>query len=379
MWLTARDYLHAGKFKEAEDMFLQAYQGLCHVLGNTNEDTVKAAYNLAGLYADSGRAKEADDIIEKVIQSHIDQWGYQDKRTQQNVLHAVELLNGWNRQADALALLSLSKELLGPSSSPPNRRRVRNQAKKKGKAVQRSVRAPDRPDLDEVTEALLADLNPAKVDYGLGVARTHIAAKDQAAEGLLLAIIAQSEGHPGLSVQHLKSRAELLKLYHDLDVAHEHKNAFENAFLTLQKAWEDYDWEEEKIESLDFLEAALQLIANMLKSGYKTEARRMFLEASEKASTVFGSDDERTVWVLITIGLVYQTYMTWDYAEDWFEEAFAAALRNQAWGPKDGIVRSLQNAMEKRHFSYVSDEGRPFKTIFGVSGIKIMPGRLHLE
>lgn len=111
------------------------------------------------------------------------------------------------------------------------------------------------------------------------------------------------------------------------------------------------------------MEAALQFVANMLKCGYRTQASRMFLEASEKASAVFESDDERTVLVLITTGLVYQTHMTWDDAEDWVEEAFAAALRNKDWGPKDGIVMSLQNAMDHHHFSYVSNEGRQFKTI----------------
>lgn len=379
MWRTARDYRDTGKFEEAEDMFLQAFLGLCHVLGNTNEDTVKVAYNLAGLYADSGRMKEAVDMIEKVIQNHINQWGYEDKRTQQNVLHAVELLNGWNRQADALALLSLSEELLRSSSCSHNVRRAHNQANKKGKAVERFIPTDSRPGLAGVAETLLTDLNPARVDYGLGVARARIAAKDQAAEGLLLAMIAQCEDQPNLDVQHLKARAELLRLYDKLGMADEHKDAFEYALESLKKAWEAYSWEDEKIESLDFMEAALQLVANMLKCGYKIQARRMFLEASEKASAVFGSDDERTVWVLITIGLVYQTHTTWDDAEDWFEEAFAAALRNKDWGPKDGIVMSLQNAMDHHHFSYVLDEGRPFKTIFGVSGIKISPGRLHLE
>ncbi len=378
MWRTARDYRNASKIADAEDMFLQVFLDSCHLLGNTNEDTVKVAYNLADLYADSGRMKEAVDMIEKIIQNHMEQWGYEDKRTQQNVLHAIELLNGWNRQADALALLSLSRELLHSSSSH-RVRRTHNHSNKKGKAVQRPIPADSRPDLAEVTESILADLNPARVDYGLGVARTHIAAKDQAAEGLLLAMIAQCEEHPNLGIQHLKARAELLKLYDKLGTANHHKDAFENALRALKMAWEAYNWEEEKIESLDFMEAALQLVANMLKCGYKIQARRMFLEASEKASTVFGPDDERTVWVLITIGLVYQTHMTWGDAEDWFEEAFAAAMRNKDWGPKDGIVRSLQNALDHHHFSYVSDEGRPFKTIFGVSGIKITPGRLHLE
>ncbi|PMD25575.1 hypothetical protein NA56DRAFT_565482, partial [Hyaloscypha hepaticicola] len=271
MWRRARDYRNAGKIADAEDMFVQVFLGSCHLLGNTNGDTVKVAYNLADLYAESGRMNEAVDMIEKTIQNHMEQWG------------------------------------------------------------------------------------------------------------LLLAMITQCEEHPNLVVQHLKARAELLKLYDKLGTASHHKDAFENALRALKRAWEAYNWEEEKIESLDFMEAALQLVANMLKCGYRTQARRMFLEASEKASTVFGPDDERTVWVLITIGLVYQTHMTWSDAEDWFEEAFAAAMRNKDWGPKDGIVRSLQNALDHHHFSYVSDEGRPFKTIFGVSGIKITPGRLHLE
>jgi hypothetical protein len=71
--------------------------------------------------------------------------------------------------------------------------------------------------------------------------------------------------------------------------------------------------------------------------------------------------------------------MTWDDAEEWFEQAFAAACRNKNWGPKDGITRSFQHALDHSHFSYVCDKGRPFKTVFGVSWIKIIPGRLHLE
>ena len=118
-------------------------------------------------------------------------------------------------------------------------------------------------------------------------------------------------------------------------------------------------------------------MANALKYGYHKEAQTLFREASEKSSDVFGWEDERTVWVNITIGLVYQTHTTWDEAEEWFDKAYTAAL---AWGrPKDGIVRSLENAQNHHHFSYVSDEGRPFKTIFGVSGVVIRPGRLHLE
>ena len=379
MWRKAINCRNAGRSNEAEEILNQVFLGMGHVLGKTNMDTVKVAYNLADIYADSGRMNEAIDIIEKMIDHHLITYGCKDRRTQQHVLHAVELLNGWNRQADALGLLSLSKELLHTSSATPKARKADSHTNKKGKAAQRSTENGSRGELSEAVHSVLEDSSPAGIDYGLGVVRTHVSAKDRAAEDLLQAIILQCQDNPELDVQHLKAQAELLRLYERLDKANEHESAFVDALKHLEKAWEAYAWKEDSIESFDFLEAALQLVANLLKCGYERQARRMFGEASAKASALFGSSDERTVWVLITIGLVYQTHKTWNDAEDWFEEAFSAALANREWGPKDGIVRSLQNAMDHHHFSYVSDEGRPFKSIFGVSGIKIMPGRLHLE
>ena len=375
----ARDSRNAGALDEAENMFQQTLIGMNHVRGKTNEDTVKVAYNLADLYADSGRMEDAVGILEKVIQNHISRYGLEDAKTQQNVLHAVELLNGWNRHTDALSLLSLAKELLGSSSSARNPRVGERFANRKRKAIQKSFNNNSQTDISRATESVLENASPDKVDYGLIVARTHVAAKDRSVEGLLLATISQCEHKPDLSVQYLKAHAELLKLYESLGQADKHEAAFENALASLKSTWEAYKWEEKEIERFDFMEAALQLINNIFKCGYHTQAWPMFRAIADTASNVFGYDDERTVWILISIGLVYQTHMTWDSAEQWFDEAFAAALANKAWGPKDGIVRSLENAREHHHFSYTSDEGRPYKTIFGVSGITIRPGRLHLE
>lgn len=379
MWRTALASRDRGGVDEAENMLHQVSLGLSHVLGMTNEDTIKAAYNLADLYAGTGRMEKAVDMIETVIQNHIDTYGYEDKRTQQNILHAVELLNGWNREADALGLLSLSKELLHSSQSLHNARTVDSQANKNEKVVQMPHLSRSRSDLSRIIQPVSGYLSSVEADHGLRVARTHVAAKDGAAESLLLTMISQCENRPDLLIQHLKAQAELLKLYEKTDQTDVHELAFVNALKLLNEIWKLYTWDEDETESFDFMEAVLQLIANLLKSGYRDQAKRNFRTASEKACEVFGSDDERTVWALITIGLVYQTHMTWYDAEEWFEGAFAAALANKEWGPKDGIVMSLQNAMDHHHFSYVSDKGRPFKTVFGVSGIKIRPGRLHLE
>lgn len=378
MWGTALRCRDTGDSAQAENMLSRVVTGLSHVIGKTNANTIKAAYHLADIHAKSGQMGHATDLLEKAMNDHLEVYGRRDARTQQNVLHAVELLNGWNREADALGLLSRSKELLESSPSTRNTPKASKRASRKGKATQKSIRDDgSHPDLAGVTQSVIEDVSPTQVDYGLGVARTHVAMKDRATENLLRTIISHCELNPALSVQHLKGLAELLDLYGKLGQATYHRAEFRDALDHVQKALEDYDWKEESIESFDFMEAALQLVANALKYGYHKEAKTLFREASLKSSVVFGWEDERTVWVNITIGLVYQTHTTWDEAEEWFEEAYAAAV---TWGrPKDGIVRSLENARNHHHFSYVSDEGRPFKTIFGVSGLVIRPGRLHLE
>ena len=105
MWRTALRSRDNGRFDEAEAMLHQVSLGLRHVPGKTHEDTVKVSCNLADLYAHSGRMDEAVDMIEILMQTHIDTYGYEDRRTQQISFHAVKLQNGWNREADALGLI----------------------------------------------------------------------------------------------------------------------------------------------------------------------------------------------------------------------------------------------------------------------------------
>lgn len=291
-------------------------------------------------------------------------------------LQLEEILNGWNRHAEALGMLSRSKELLGTSGldqRSPRKAKTRRHAREK----ERSTGA------DEVSQILATEFNdsdPDKISWALKVARRVVLARSENAEMLLRAIITHCEIYPNENLrQHLVARGELLALYEKLDVADQRVAAFESAMNALKQTWDLVDWDEDRLEHFEIMEASLQLIANLLKSGYKNEARRFFEEAVELAAKTFGTTDERTIWILIAIGIVYQTHMGWSDARDWFEQAFAAALDEWGPDPKEGIVRSLQVALDREHFSYVSDEGRPYKTVFGVSGIRIMPGRLHLE
>ncbi|KAK8084450.1 hypothetical protein PG997_005721 [Apiospora hydei] len=378
MWHVARSQQDAGRHQDAETTFRQVLDGMNHVLGQTNEDTVQVAYQLADLYATTGQKEAAVDVVDALMQAHARIWGYEDIRTQKNTLKTVEILNSWGRHEDALGLLSLSKELLQTSNSRGNsdaglRRRD------KGKGVQNRRDNTLIPNTAGTSHSGLAALTPPEIDHQLGDLRARVAAKDLASQNILAAIIAQCEGQQGFRLQELKAHGELVILYHKLDLFDMSQSACNYALQSLHNAWNTFNWDEGEVESFDFMEVVMQLAANVLKSGHRREAKKVFRQVADKATDTFGADDERTVWVLITVGIVYQTHMTWADAEEWFEEAFAAACRNLTWGPRDGIVLSLQCALDNRHFSYISDKGRPYTTVFGVLGLKITPGRLHLE
>ena len=164
MWRTAVNHRDADRSNEAEHMLYEVFLGMSHVLGKTNKDTVKVAYNLVDLYAGSGRMEEANAMIEQVMDYHLTTYGCEDPRTQQSVLHAIELLNGWNQGEDALGLLSLSEELLQSSSNAPNTRKAESRASKKGKAVQRSIGHGSQSEISEAMNHVLEDLSPANLD-----------------------------------------------------------------------------------------------------------------------------------------------------------------------------------------------------------------------
>ncbi|KAF4990645.1 hypothetical protein FDECE_14310 [Fusarium decemcellulare] len=374
-----------GRPEAARKLLTKVLEGFNCLHGTFHEESKKVAYELANLHTLMGDEAEADQVLEKLTQAHIDGLGFKHKGTQRHILHVVELLNGWNRPEDALGLLSLSKETakcLGADKEPGSRR-----SRNRGRRRRRKAKAPspfsggaDRMDIVVDDDEIPADADPSHIDYQLNMARSRIVAKDERAESVLLALIRHCETNPeGLAVQNLRARGELLSLYERLDVAAAHTDAFEDTMKALNNIWESYNWDEERFECIEVMEAYMQVVANMLKSGFKQEAKTQFRKVAMKAEMLFSYNDERAVWINITIGLVFQTHVDWNEAEEWFGRAYAGALDNRQWGPKDGIVRSLDNAHKNHYFSYLSDEGRPFKTIFGISGITIRPGRLHLD
>jgi hypothetical protein len=359
----------------AEALFSTALEGYRHLLGPTHETTVKVAFAMASFYTKQGQSADADKVIEDVCRRHISKLGMEDRRTQQLILQVIELLNGWNRGVDALGFLARSKELIESEtgSGTPGKAKTRRQSK----TAQAQKTSSDNELLD-IAQDIASSKSTAVLDYGIGVARTHVAANDAGVEAFLQAIIQHCNNDPeALEIQNLKARSELLKLYNKTNRNLEQQTSFLGAIDAATVAIWRKVWDKKCFKSFEVMEALLELSASVLRGSFEDEALRLFEQIEHKADDDFGWDSERTIWAKINIGIIYERTKGWEYAEIWFNHAYAASTA--ANGVEDGITLALETSLEKRHFSYLSDEGRPFKAIFGVSGVTIRPMRLHIE
>ncbi|RDW80899.1 hypothetical protein BP5796_05597 [Coleophoma crateriformis] len=360
--------------KRAEDLFSTALEGYKHLLGPTHEEVFKVTFAMASFYAEQGRSTDADKVLDDLCRCYISKFGFDDRRTQQLILHVVEVLNGWNRGLDALTFLARSKNLAEYESGPAAKSRIKSH--RRGMKSNSTKRLPDNELLD-IAQDIVSTKNAARIDYGIELARTHVAANDITVEAFLQAIIHHCDVNTkDLDIQNLKARSELLKLYNKTNRL-EQRRSFLSAIEVARIIIGRNSWDKQCFKGFDVLEALLELSATILKGGFEHEAWALFSQIEHKAEDDFGWDEERTIWGKISIGIIYERYKGWEHAESWFNHAYAASTA--ANGDQDGISKALQVALEKHHFSYLSNEGRPFKTIFGVSGLTFRPIRLHID
>lgn len=354
----------------AAKLFRKALRGYQRLLSHTHEHTTKVVLTLATFYAEYNRFAEAYEVLEKSCQHHIRLLGIGNSITLQHIKNIGELFNGWNRPDDALAFFARAKEVMEHSTRAP----AQSEQFDPFHHSQPHAYAPS------IAQSI-ADLEYNNFGNSIGVARLLVSAGNEMAEELINAMIRTSgsstEQH---AVERLTAWSELLRLYRKLNTIYLHHNRVRDARHAFDQIYSQYPWgrpTKARSQPLKVMEALLQLTAMFLKSGFQSEALQMFNRCAEKASAVFGWNDERTIWTNISIGLVYQNEGGWNEARMWFESALSSAT--DQFEEEDGLRLSLEEARENQHFSYINDEGRPFRTIFGVCGLTIRPNRLHLD
>jgi len=264
-------------------------------------------------------------------------------------------MDGLKRGFDAVAFLD---ELLSPTTPDGHLagKHTGNAERTGGNSARGYFSASENTGRLDAAQSIIADGEPAHLDYGIGVARSYVVGKNAAVEELLFAIVHKCEtgqdASHDLAVQRLQGWTELLKLYRNLDAVDEHPAQYHSAWTSLEEEITSYPWDRQKAKSFEVFESSLEVAAAFVRSGRSNEASVLFHRLAEKAEELYGRDDERLIWTTITIGEVYQRYSSWDEARPWFEQALAAALGSL--GCADGVTLSLEKALEEGR--YTSDD-----------------------
>jgi tetratricopeptide (TPR) repeat protein len=335
---NAQSLARTGDFETAEAMLKKSVPGYKYLLGPTHEETSKVVFTIATFYFERDRFQDAYQMLEESCRIHLQTAGIYDRRNQQHVQNVVELLNGWNREDDALAFLARAGELAKKSRTRANV--TKNIHRRKSSAPSRRLDNAQNSLLLEAARSISDDpQNPTQLSYGLSIASTYGSTRNDAVEQILQTTINQcGQNTERLTVHRLKAWAELLRLYQRTNDTIVSKQTFQNAHNAFMNVLRGYPWHERtkrKFESFQVLEAALELVAPFVKDNYLVVARRMLQMCEEKVTPVFGDDDERTIWMYISIGLMYQKYRDWNDARPWFERALSAAM--EKYDENDGI------------------------------------------
>ena len=391
MFRAAQRHASHADSEKAELLFLKALKGYGVLLGPTHEYAIDVAFAVANFYTEKGQFNDADMVVEDLCQHHIKEFGIKHRRTQQVIQQVADLLNGCNRPNDALAFLSRSKELAEADAEAAFRKPYkRSKTGRQGSLSRRHAATPP-AEVSDAAQNITAGSHPDQFEDRNQVACTRVAAKDEAVEAFLKAIISNCEHHgEAFVVQNLRARCELLHFYTKLGQNDSHKLIFLDAISTAETIILSEKWESKRFRSFETMEALLALVASVLKAGFDIQAAARFTEIGQKAENDLGWDDERTIWAKIFIGIIYQRYRSWDSAKPWFESARGASFA--AWDKEDSVTRSLLAAMETCHFEErqflgahytrfhcVPNDLSPSGFLFEVSDFTSIPKRLNLD
>jgi tetratricopeptide (TPR) repeat protein len=356
-----------GKLGDAEPKLCQALAGLENLLTPTHEDTNKVAYHLANFYARNNRMKDADMVLNRIIDAHMRQWGIEHKKTIAHLTHIADLFHDWSRAEDAVTLLSRAADVhqrllqnTASAFSEPEGGRVEI-------AFPRYLPHGNTPPANPPANNSTLDSNqsdPTQIEYQISLTKARISASgtgDEDVEKVLLGLAKQCERYPcRMAAQILEINHALVELYQTLSPEKVSKGLIdaEKAFWIIMKS------DGEKTSLL--FQAAVDLTSLHVKNERYVPADLMFKEIQSEAVEKFGIDDDATISILINIGVIYQNQLRWSDAQPRFEQALAAAMT--ANGLESSITQQLEEALENRCYVMIAPECQGIPSKAGKNG-----------
>lgn len=339
----AHELDYSGNLEAAENKFRAVLDGLRNLLPPMHEHTNNVAYDLISFYAKHHRMNDADAIVQWTCEQHMARFGIDHKKTVAHVLRVVDIFRSCSRIDDAITLIFQTfeayEELMGSTSNSDDRSTTRKQRHNW------PATTPFRRPLAKDTNSIPVSTDePALVTYQLGLADARVESKEEAVEPVLLGLIAQCEKHPEkLAVQALKARGSLINLYERRGENLKVEEALDQAKAALLT---NLNSEHKKTEAI--LDASVELTRWFVKAEHYEAADTIFLKIESKAVECFGSDDDRIINTLISIGMIYQGQKRWTDARPRFEQALAASM--VSFGLHDDLTKRLEAALDNRHY-----------------------------
>jgi hypothetical protein len=101
-------------------------------------------------------------------------------------------------------------------------------------------------------------------------------------------------------------------------------------------------------KSKEFFTAATDLAEYGMENAYTNDSLATFEELESEAVATFGADHPYTISLLIRIGKIIQKLDSWDNAQRYFEQAYAACITAFDFG--SFITLRLERALERAHY-----------------------------
>jgi tetratricopeptide (TPR) repeat protein len=347
----------SGRTDDAEVKFRTALEGFHHLLSTTHHETLEAAHRLAAFYAQYSRMREAELILDWLIEAHVEDYGPSHEKTINQLLSVVQFYQDWHQPDEAAALLErlhLDRE---------KRQHCKEDHDRTVEQTDRQVATPEEipPNTDEAPAlSITSTVVESVVESDVSIP------SDRAIDPASInAYLRNVQNTPESDDHAVEIMNELLKhcnefskqlLCHSL-LIHAALIAHHDRFMDVSRRDEATDEAEKAVNYLlhsdqpkteVLFNVCLRLTEQFVKVGKYDTANDIFGHIEADAQQTFGFAHLRTIAMLKRIGKFYQDEGRWQDAAPRFEHALAASLSR--YNPRDRSVKRLEAALEAQHY-----------------------------